>query len=65
MILLTLVEVAEILGVKYPRAADLARQGILPVVRLGRTVRVDPAALAKFIAEGGKSLSGGWRRELL
>jgi excisionase family DNA binding protein len=61
--LLTLTEVAKILRVKYARATDLARSNILPVVRLGRQVRVDQRALDAFIAGGGKALPGGWRRD--
>ena len=60
--LLTLTEVASLLNVKYHRAATLAREGILPVIHLGRQVRVSPEALHLFISEGGKSLPGGWRR---
>jgi excisionase family DNA binding protein len=60
--LLNLQQLAEILGVTYARACELAREGVLPVVRLGRQVRVDPDALASFIADGGKALPGGWRR---
>jgi excisionase family DNA binding protein len=59
----TLKETAEILNVPYTRAAELARQGILPVVRLGRQYRVDPERLSEFIANGGRALPGGWRRE--
>ena len=61
--LITLRKTARILGVRESRAAELARQGILPVVRLGRQVRVDPHRLATFIQAGGQPLSGGWRRK--
>ena len=61
--LMSLRDAARRLGVGYPRACELAREGILPVVRLGRTIRVDPAALDEFIRSGGKPLPGGWRRE--
>ena len=60
--LLTLREAASILRVKYPRAAELAREGIIPVVRLGRQVRIDPDQLDMFLQNGGKALPGGWRR---
>lgn len=59
---LTLEQVATILKVSYARAAELARLNLLPVVRLGRVVRVDPDQLADFIAQGGRPLAGGWRR---
>ncbi len=60
--LLTLAETATLLNVTYSRAAALAREHLLPVVRLGRSYRVDPQALQAFIDNGGKPLPGGWRR---
>ncbi len=62
-VLLTLEQTAETLNVSYARAAQLAREGILPTIRLGRQIRVDPEQLAAFIANGGRPLPGGWRRE--
>ena len=61
--LLTLAQTAKVLKVKYPRVAELARDGLIPVVRLGRQVRVDPDQLTEFISSGGKALPGGWRKE--
>ncbi len=61
--LLTLAQTASILQIKYVRAAELARQNILPVVRLGRQIRVAPDQLKAFISQGGKALPGGWKRE--
>ena len=61
--LLRVPEVAEILDISEDRVYDLARQGIIPVVRLGRVIRVDRAALQEFIKKGGKALPGGWKRE--
>ena len=60
--LLTLEDVARVLHVKYGRAAELGREGIIPVVRLGRQIRINPEELNSFIASGGKALPGGWRR---
>jgi excisionase family DNA binding protein len=60
--LMTLQRAAQVLDITYARAAELARIGILPVVRLGRQVRVDSARLASFIESGGQALPGGWRR---
>jgi excisionase family DNA binding protein len=48
--LLRLVQVAERLDITYERAAELARRGVLPVVRLGRQIRVSPERLAEFVA---------------
>ena len=61
--LLTIEQVAKTLNVSYARAARLAREGALPVVRLGRQYRVDPERLSDFVAAGGCPLPGGWRRE--
>ncbi len=60
--LLTLAQTALALNVSYARAAELARLGVLPVVRLGRQIRVDPTAIDELIKSGGKALPGGWRR---
>jgi excisionase family DNA binding protein len=60
--LLTLEQLAEVLGVTYPRAAQLARENMIPVVRLGRQVRIDRAQLEEWIANGGKRLPGDWKR---
>ncbi|MBS3976617.1 MAG: helix-turn-helix domain-containing protein [Syntrophomonadaceae bacterium] len=56
-------DVADVLDITESRAYDLARQGILPSVRLGRQIRVDRDALENWIARGGQALPGGWRRE--
>ena len=61
--LLSLKDACKILNVSYARGTALAREGILPVVRLGRQLRVDPQRLTRFVEEGGKALPGGWRRE--
>lgn len=60
--LLTLQQTADILGVSYARAADLARKGNLGgVVHLGRQVRVNTDDLERFLRDGGRSLAGNWR----
>lgn len=56
--LLKMVEVAQILDVSEDRAYDLARRGLLPIVRLGRQVRVDEAKLTSWINAGGAGLPG-------
>ena len=61
--LLTLTEGAEICAVSYARMAEMARIGLVPAVRLGRQIRLDPEKLAAFIDQGGKPLPGGWRRK--
>ncbi len=61
--LLTVAQMAELLGVRYQRAADLVRRGVIKPVRVGRQIRIAPAALEAFINNGGHTLPGGWRRE--
>jgi excisionase family DNA binding protein len=60
--LLTLQETADLLRIRYWRAAELARRGVLPAIRLGRQTRVDPVRLKEFLDRGGQALPGGWRR---
>ena len=54
--LLTIAEVAEVLRLQYPRAADLIRRSVIPAIRIGRQVRVSPEALNAFIEGGGYKL---------
>jgi hypothetical protein len=57
---------AQRLGIDLQRFYALTRERKLPdgvVIRIGRTIRVDPARLEEFIANGGCPLPGGWRRE--
>ena len=61
--LLTVPEVARLLNVSEARTRELARQHLIPVVRLGRQLRFDPDAIQAWIADGGQALPGGWRRE--
>ena len=61
--LLTVPEVSERLKISEARVRELGRLGLLPIVKLGRQIRVDPARLDAWIADGGQSLPGGWRRE--
>lgn len=51
--LLTAPQVAASLGLAVPRVYELAREGNLPVVRLGRSMRFHPAQVAAFIEAGG------------
>ena len=54
--LLRMEEVAAFLDVTLARAYELVRQGVLPAVRLGRQVRVDPERLEQWVAQGGRAL---------
>ena len=54
--LLHMDEVAQRLGVSLQRAYELGRQGLLPIVRMGRQMRVEEHRLSEWIAAGGASL---------
>ncbi|WP_235062544.1 helix-turn-helix domain-containing protein [Thermoanaerobacterium aotearoense] len=56
-------EVARILDLKEDRVYALARQGIIPVVRIGRQLRIDPTKLQQWIDNGGQGFAGGWKKE--
>ena len=63
MKLLSVEQVAKILGTSKARIYELIRDDLLPAVRLGRQVRVADEFLEEWIAQGGQALPGGWRRE--
>ena len=54
--LLKVKEVAGLFNISEDRVYTLAREQILPSVRLGRSLRFSEKAISQFIAEGGKSL---------
>jgi len=54
--LLQMNEVARRLGVSLQRACEFGRQGLMPILRLGRQMRVEEHRLLAWIAEGGASL---------
>ncbi len=56
-------EVAEMMDIKEDHVYALARQGIIPTVRLGRRLRFSPEQIQDFIENGGRAWPGGWRRE--
>lgn len=51
--LLTIKDVAQKLKVSEYRAYELARQGTLKSIRLGKSVRVKPSDLAEYLAKPG------------
>lgn len=61
--LLRVDEVAEMFGMTEERIYTLAREGILPVCKLGRQLRFSEKAIEDFINNGGKAFPGGWRKE--
>jgi excisionase family DNA binding protein len=57
MRLLTAKQTAELLQVALPRVYELARQNLIPCVRMGRQLRFDENALREWAARGGKVAS--------
>lgn len=55
--LLTYREAGKLLGVTERTLWTLVDQGALPAVRFGRSVRIDPADLRRFIDRSKSSLS--------
>lgn len=55
--LMTAREAAQVLGLRLDAFYAYARQGVIPIVRISRTIRVSPHALREFIASGGLSES--------
>jgi len=64
MRLLTAKQTADVLQVALPRVYELAREGVVPAVRLGRQVRFDEAALQQWIARGGAQNSEAQKGEV-
>jgi putative molybdopterin biosynthesis protein len=60
--MLTMQEVADRLGVSLQRAYEMGRTGLLPIVRMGRQIRVEETRLVSWIESGGRALPGGWKR---
>lgn len=44
------------MGISKQRVYDLVRRGLLPVVRIGRHMRFDGAAIEAWIEAGGAAL---------
>lgn len=59
--LLKVPEVARWLDLPVDRVYSMAREGILPTIRLGRQLRFDRKAIDEFIRNGGKALPAGWK----
>ena len=55
--LLTVRELAEWWALSEDRIYTLSREGIIPHVRLGRTLRFSEAQILDFIADGGRGIS--------
>jgi len=63
--LITVKDLARLMVVSEDRIYTLAREGIIPSVRLGRSLRFSRMAINQFIANGGKALPGGCKRKAI
>ena len=52
---LTIPEVGRILGIGRQTAYEMARQGKIPVLRLGKKLLVPKVALERMLAEAGQA----------
>jgi excisionase family DNA binding protein len=59
MKLMSIETLAGVLGVPRSRAYELLRRNVIPVVRIGRQVRVAEDALRAWITSGGRGLEPG------
>lgn len=59
--LMTYRQAAQVLGVTDRTLRTLVHEGRLPAVRFGRSVRIDPADLRRFIDSAKRSENGGAR----
>jgi excisionase family DNA binding protein len=64
MRLMTIQETADVLRVRPSRAYALVREGVLPAVRLRRTIRVEEEALHQWVRAGGQRLTATEADEL-
>ncbi|MDD3927037.1 MAG: helix-turn-helix domain-containing protein [bacterium] len=62
--LLTVANVAELLSIPPQRVYALCEKGIIPYIRVGRSLRFSPEQLERFIADGGKGFECGWRKDV-
>lgn len=54
--MLTAAQVADLLMIRRPQVYTLAREGIIPSVRVGRTIRFNRDRLLAWIDAGGTGL---------
>ena len=58
--LLKINEIAEILNISLDRAYTLSREGIIPSVRIGRSLRFSEGDIDNFIKQGGRGYEESW-----
>ena len=51
-------EIAAAIDLRLPRVYELARTGRMPTIKLGRSMRFDPEAVAEWLRAGGTDGNG-------
>ncbi len=59
---LTVQEVAQLFRTTEQHIYAMARENLIPSVRLGRRIRFSKEELEEWTKSGGKAHDGGWRR---
>jgi excisionase family DNA binding protein len=62
--MLTVAEAADVLRLSVGAVYQLIRADVLPVCRIGRSLRISERALAAFVEGGGRAWPGGWRKAI-
>jgi excisionase family DNA binding protein len=55
-------ELAERFGLPTACVYRLLREGVIPGVYIGRSVRIDEDQLKDWIEQGGQRFAAGWRK---
>ena len=56
-------QVAWYLNITSTRVYEACRAGLIPHVRIGRSIRFSRAEITAWVERGGTPHPGGWRRE--
>ena len=55
--------VAAYLGISEAQLYQACRDDIVPHVKIGRRTKFQPEAIMDWVANGGSSFPGGWKKE--
>jgi excisionase family DNA binding protein len=55
-------ELACVFGVSVERIQELVRRDLVPHFKMGRLTRFQPAAIQRYMLNGGCSVPGAWRQ---
>lgn len=61
--LLTMAELEQITRQNRSHLYKMAREGLIPSIRIGRSVRFHPEQIEEWMRNGGQALEGGWRHQ--